>query len=73
MPWKNVDSYTVGYNIGTKQFIFYYQLHGESVIHSINPSAQDFIGLTTMFKNETTISFNTDGNYFASGPEPVGH
>jgi len=72
MPWKNVDTYHLGYNITTKQFYFYYHLQGESVVKQIFPSPQEFIALADMFRNEGPISCNTDGNYFATSAEVTG-
>jgi hypothetical protein len=72
MAWKIVDKYCLGYNLATKQFYFYYQLQGETTITQFFPSAQEFIALADMFRNEGPISYNTDGNYFVTAPGAVG-
>jgi len=72
MPWKNVDNYYLGYNITSKQFYFYYHLQGEPAVKQIFPTPQEFLALSDMFRNEAPISFNTDGNYFATSSEAVG-
>lgn len=70
MAWKMVENYNLGYNVQTKQFYFYYQLEGEDAIHQISPSAEDFLGLSDMFRHEKAISFSMDGQYFITGSEP---
>lgn len=72
MPWKNVDKYYLGYNIVSKQFYFYYHCQGEASVNQIFPTAQEFIALSDMFRNEGPISFNSDGNYFSTSAEVVG-
>jgi hypothetical protein len=72
MAWKTVVNYHLGYNVPNKQFLFYYQLQGETVVKQIFPSPADFIALADMFRNEGPISFNTVGNYFVTSPEAVG-
>lgn len=72
MAWKKVESYSLGYGIQKKQFYFYYQLQGESVVHQLFTTPEEFLGLSDMFRNEGPISFNTDGQYFTTNPEPVG-
>ena len=71
MAFKTVEKYYLGYNVAPKQFLFYYQLQGETVVHSFPVAAQEFVALADMFRNEGPISFNTTG-YFVTGPEAVG-
>lgn len=72
MPWKTVDKYHLGFNTVSKQFYFYYKFTGESAAQQIQVNATEFRALADMFRNEGPISFNTDGNYFVTGPEAVG-
>ena len=72
MAWKRVANYYLGYSIPNKQFYFYYTLENESVVHQFFPSAQEFIALGDMFRNEGPINFNDVGNYFVSAAEQVG-
>lgn len=72
MAWKRVESYWLGYGLPTKQFYFYYQLAGDSSVHQMFPTPEEFFALADMFRNEGPISFNTDGQYFSSAPEEVG-
>jgi hypothetical protein len=72
MAWKTVDKYYLGYNLGTKQYYFYYRFVSETTVQQIFPSAQEFMALADMFRNEGPISFNTTGNYFVTAPEAVG-
>jgi len=71
MAWKRVQNYMLGYNIPKNVFYFYYSLAGETTIYQIFPSAQDFLALADMFRNERPINFNTDGKYFVSAAEQV--
>jgi len=66
MPWTTVANYNLGYSIPTKQFLFYYTLAGDNQVHQLFPSAEEFIALADMFRNNSPISFNTDGQYFVS-------
>ncbi len=72
MAWKHVANYYLGYSLSKKQFYFYYSLEGENVVHQFFPTAEEFIALGDMFRNEGPISYNTDGQYFITGPEQVG-
>jgi hypothetical protein len=72
MAWKVVDNYYLGYNISSKQFLFYYHFQGEAAVQQIFPSATEFVALADMFRNEGPIYFNTDVNYFVTSPEAVG-
>jgi hypothetical protein len=66
MPWKSVASYNFGYSVPNKQFLFYYTLAGDNQTYQLFPSAQEFMSLADMFRNNAPISFNTDGQYFVS-------
>ena len=70
MAWKRVSNYYLGYGITTKQFYFYYSLEGDPVPDL--PSAQEFVALGDMFRNEGPINFNDVGKYFVSAAEQVG-
>jgi hypothetical protein len=72
MAWKRVDRYNLGYNIVDKQFYFYYRFEGETVVNQIFPAPEEFLALADMFRNEGPVNYNTDGNYFVTGPERVG-
>ena len=41
MTRKTVEKYHLGYNRGTKQFYFYYQLQGDATVTQIFAFAQD--------------------------------
>jgi hypothetical protein len=70
--WTQVESYMLGYNVGTKEFYFYYTLKGQGTANQIFVDAQTFLALSDMFRNERPISYNSQGNYFATGAERVG-
>ncbi len=72
MAWKTVERYNLGYNIQLKQFYLYYELEGENSAHQILPSPEEFLALSDMFRNEGSISFNTEGQYFVTRPGPAG-
>lgn len=72
MAWKRVANYHLGYSIPKKQFYFYYTLVGENLTYQIFPTAEEFVALGDMFRNEGPINFNTDGKYFVSAAEQVG-
>jgi hypothetical protein len=72
MSWLRVTNYYLGYSVVNKQFYFYYQLQGESVVHQFFPTPDHFIALADMFRNEGPINFNTVGQYFVSAAEQVG-
>jgi len=72
MAWKRVSNYYLGYGITTKQFYFYYSLEGDGTLYQIFPSAQEFVALGDMFRNEGPINFNDVGKYFVSAAEQVG-
>jgi hypothetical protein len=66
MLFVNVLTYSFGYTIPTKQFIFNYTLDGESVAHQIFITAEESVALADMFQNHGPISFNTAASSFAS-------
>jgi hypothetical protein len=70
--WTQVQSYMLGYNAGSKEFYFYYTLQGQSTANQLVVDAQSFLALSDMFRNEQPISYNSQGNYFATGAERVG-
>ncbi len=72
MAWKRVEKYYLGYGLADKRFYFYYKLQDENVVHQFFPSAEAFIGLSDMFRNEGPISFNTERRYFVTAPEGIG-
>ena len=72
MPFKRVQSYSLGYSISQKQFHFDYALIGENSVNQIFLSPQDFIALADMFRNEAPIDFNTDGQFFVSLAKQIG-
>ncbi len=72
MAWLKVVDYHLGYSIPKRQCSFYYKLDGENVVHQFAPSAEEFMALADMFRNEGPISFNTDGQYFVTAAGPVG-
>jgi hypothetical protein len=72
MAWKRVVRYNLGYSIPRREFLFYYQFEGETSVTQIFPTPEEFLALADMFRNERPINFNTDGNYFVTGSEPVG-
>ncbi len=72
MAWKKVEKYWLGYGQTNKQFFFYYQLEGETVVNQIFPTAAEFHALADMFRNEGPISYSTTGQYFVTAPENVG-
>ena len=72
MAWLRVVNYALGYSVPTQQFYFYYWLQGETGLHQIFPTPDQFRGLADMFRNEGPISFNTNGSYFVSAAEQVG-
>jgi hypothetical protein len=43
-----------------------------SAAMSLFPTPDEFIALGDMFRNEGSISFNTEGSYFVTSPELVG-
>ena len=72
MAWKRVARYSLGFNIVSSEFYFYYRLEGETTTQQIFPSPEEFLALADMFRNEGPVNFNTDGNYFVTAPEIVG-
>ncbi len=70
--WTQVESYSLGYNVGSKEFYIYYQLKGQTVSNQLFVDAHTFMALADMFRNEGPVNFNSQGNYFATGAEPVG-
>ena len=72
MAWVRVENYCLGYSLPKKQFYFYYKLRGEAAVHQIFPTPEEFSALADMFRNEGTINFNTDGNYFVTAAEQIG-
>ena len=69
---ERVANYNLGYSIPNKQFFFYYTLVGENQTYQLFPSAQEFMALADMFRNEGPMNFNTDGKYFISAAEQIG-
>jgi hypothetical protein len=72
MAWSTVTSYSLGFSIVDKQFFFYFQLENDPSVTQIFVSAQELLALADMFRNEGPVNFNSDGNYFVTGAEPVG-
>jgi len=72
MAWKRVARYSLGYNIVAREFYFYNRFEGETTMQQLFPSPEEFLALADMFRNEGPVNFNTDGNYFVTGPEEVG-
>jgi hypothetical protein len=72
MAWVRVAWYSLGFNIANKACYFYYGLEGDSNAYQIFVSAQEMLALADMFRNEGSVSFNTDGNYFVTDQEKVG-
>lgn len=72
MAWIKVTNYMLGYSVAKREFYFYYTLKGDSAAYQIFPTANEFVALADMFRNEGPITFNTDGQYFVSAAEQVG-
>ena len=72
MAWVRVENYWLGYSLPKKQFYFYYKLQGESGMHQLFPTSEEFSALADMFRNEGPINFNTDGKYFVTAAEQIG-
>jgi hypothetical protein len=72
MPFKRVESYSLGYSIPQKQFHFDYALAGESSVNQIFLTPQEFMALADMFRNEGPIDFNIDGQFFVSSAKQIG-
>jgi hypothetical protein len=72
MAWIKVESYSLGYSIKDKKFLFNYNLEGDKAVYQIFPTAEEFIGLADMFRNEGPVNFNSTGNYFTTDSEAVG-
>jgi hypothetical protein len=72
MAWKKVEHYSLGYRLDDKQFLFYYTLAGEKLLHQFFPTPGEFLALADMFRNDGPISFNTTGRYFVTASELVG-
>ena len=70
MPWISVVGYWLTYDVGTQQFKVWYQLAGSGTVTPIAVSAEQFIALSDMLRNEKPVSFN--GSMFSTGKEPVG-
>ena len=66
MLFVNVLTYSFGYTIPTKQFLFNYTLDGEDAAHQIFITAEESVALADMFQNHGPISFNTAASSFAS-------
>jgi hypothetical protein len=72
MAWSTVSNYRLGYSVVSKQFLFYFELENESSVRQLFVSAEELLALADMFRNEGPVSYNSDGNYFVTGAEPVG-
>ena len=57
MAWTSVASYNLGYSIPNKQFLFYYTLAGDNQVHQLFPSAQEFMALADMFRNNAQLQY----------------
>jgi hypothetical protein len=72
MAWTTVENYGLGFSIVSRQFLFYWQLKDDPTSYQIFVSAAELSALADIFRNESPVSFNSDGNYFVAGHEPVG-
>jgi hypothetical protein len=72
MPWTTVSNYHLGFGTVNRQFSIYFQLDGEPALRQLFVSAAEFAALADMLRNEGPVNYNTDGEYFVTGPEPVG-
>jgi hypothetical protein len=72
MAWSTVSNYRLGYSVVSKQFLFYFELENDSSVRQLFVSAEELLALGDMFRNEGPVSYNSDGNYFVTGAEPVG-
>jgi hypothetical protein len=72
MAWSTVTNYRLGYSVVDKQFLFYFQLENDPSVNQIFVSAEELLALADMFRNEGPVNYNSDGNYFVTGAEPVG-
>jgi hypothetical protein len=68
MAWKNVVSYSFGFGQTDKKFWIYYTLDGSTSAAQIFLTAAQFAALSQAFGSATSISFETTGKYFATGP-----
>lgn len=68
MAWKNVASYSFGFNPADKEFWLYYTLEGELKTSQVFLDAEQFSAAARMFDSATSIGYDTDRNYFSSEP-----
>jgi hypothetical protein len=68
----NVLTYSLGYSISDKKFLFNYTLEGDNAAHQIFPTAEEFIALAKMFSKAGSVSFNANGNFFVTDFQNVG-
>jgi hypothetical protein len=71
MPFIRVTNYRLGYNVSKKQFHFDYELTGDSTVHQIFLSPQEFSALADMFGKGGPIDFNTVGQYFVTAARQI--
>jgi hypothetical protein len=72
MPFKDVTSYNLGYNVARKEFHIDYTLARDNSVTQIFLSSQDFLAVADMFRNATGVQFNTDVGYFVSDAKQIG-
>jgi hypothetical protein len=72
MAWKQVDKYWLGYEQPSNQFLFYYQLAGDTTVNQFFPTPEALEASAEMFRENGPIWFSTTGNYFVTNPENVG-
>lgn len=68
MAWKNVASYSFGFELADKQFWLNYTLEGELTTSQVFLDAEQFSAVARMFDSATSIGYDTDRNYFSSEP-----
>ena len=67
-----VQTYSLGYSLSDKRFLFNYTLEGDNAAHQIFPTAEEFIALARMFSQASAVTFNTNGNFFVTDFQNVG-
>jgi len=67
-----VSWYSLGFSVPDKQCFFYYGLEGQPEAYQLFVSAQEMMALADMFRNEGSVSWNSDGEYFVTDAEKVG-
>lgn len=72
MAWHNVENYWLGFNVVKKKFYFYYRLENIGTVYQIFPTPEEFVGLSSMFRNEGPIKYNDNGKYFVTAAEKIG-